>query len=106
MIKRGAVRGLIVVTTSEHDTAVGTFYSLAHGCRARWTLLRVEYGRRVRHQGRTVVAAAAAANRQYDFGPARSTTLPAASSLRRWTALPRTRTSMAKSRMPSGKPRI
>ncbi|MDM0112264.1 hypothetical protein QTI66_08885 [Variovorax sp. J22R133] len=29
MIKRGAVRGPIVVTTSEHDSAVGTFYPLA-----------------------------------------------------------------------------
>ena len=29
MIRRGAVRGPIVVTTSEHDTAVGTFYPLA-----------------------------------------------------------------------------
>ena len=29
MIKRGAVRGPIVVTTSEHDAAVGTFYPLA-----------------------------------------------------------------------------
>ena len=29
MIRRGAVRGPIVVTRSEHDTAVGTFYPLA-----------------------------------------------------------------------------
>jgi len=29
MIRRGAVRGPIVVTTSEHDSAVGTFYPLA-----------------------------------------------------------------------------
>ena len=29
MIKRGAVRGPIVTTRSEHDTAVGTFYPLA-----------------------------------------------------------------------------
>jgi general stress protein YciG len=29
MIKRGAVRGPIVITRSEHDTAVGTFYPIA-----------------------------------------------------------------------------
>ena len=29
MIRRGAVRGPVVVTTSEHDSAVGTFYPLA-----------------------------------------------------------------------------